>query len=466
MKRAWLVVFIIAGALIIEFLATLAAHHKQFPKGTYPDPVKQARLEWNLQTTVEAYRKAGFRGYYWDGPAILALTEFAYSRCGMPDTNEPFGQIIATNANAAIRAGCKDPLVNYLYIRFAMDQANERERFADSFMQMMRTMNGSTYPPVRKFYAAARTMDQTLYTYGYNATNSSNLNEAWSVLEQNLLNTLSDKTVPPEEAYEVAELATTLDGGKSLQQMYQRIEPLYFQNWPNDYTAWLLKGEANIRMAWAARGGGYADTVSDNAWKTFKDDLNVADMSLAKAWGMCTNDERIPIQMIKVCEGLQKPRGEMETWFNRAMAINPDSFIACEQKLHYLYPQWYGSREDMVAFGRQCLASTNWGGYVPLMLYQAHSEFWFHLQNSDYKKQYWQLPDVWPDVEASFERFFKLNPEATAYYHNYTWCAYQAEQWDKLNELIPKLGPVNYGYFGGEDEYNKMVALAKEHAKK
>jgi len=35
-----------------------------------------------------------------------------------------------------------------------------------------------------------------------------------------------------------------------------------------------------------------------------------------------------------------------------------------------------------------------------------------------------------------------------------------------LNELIPKLGPETYYRFGGKDEFDKMVQLAKEHADK
>ena len=58
------------------------------------------------------------------------------------------------------------------------------------------------------------------------------------------------------------------------------------------------------------------------------------------------------------------------------------------------------------------------------------------------------------------------NPNETSWYHNYAWYAYHAEQWDTLNEIIPKLGPINYSYFGGQDEFNKMVQLAKEHAGK
>ena len=46
----------------------------------------------------------------------------------------------------------------------------------------------------------------------------------------------------------------------------------------------------------------------------------------------------------------------------------------------------------------------------------------------------------------------------------YALYAYRCQRWDKLNELLPKLGRVNYDYFGGKSEFDKMVALAKQHA--
>ena len=79
---------------------------------------------------------------------------------------------------------------------------------------------------------------------------------------------------------------------------------------------------------------------------------------------------------------------------------------------------------------------------------------------------YWTQPQVWPDIKAAYERFFELNPDAISYYHNYASYAYKCEQWDKLNELIPKLGPVNYEFFGGKSEFEKMVRLAEKHAGK
>ncbi len=42
----------------------------------------------------------------------------------------------------------------------------------------------------------------------------------------------------------------------------------------------------------------------------------------------------------------------------------------------------------------------------------------------------------------------------------------RAEQWEVLNRQIPLLGEINYEYFGGKDEFDHMVKLAKEHARK
>ena len=430
-----------------------------------PEELRQQRLAWNLKTLVEPYENAGFANPAWDAPAKLALTEFARARAKVLDDNEPSGQIIAKNAAAAVQAGCKDPMVTYLYIKFAMDQTNSKEAFTHAFVTMARTMNNSPYPPIRKFYAAIRTVDQLFFTYGTNSMSIPAVLEIEPWVAQNLMTTLQDKTMPAVEAYEV--------GKEALKQLnwdtnnyahaYSCIEKPLFANWPDAYSSWLLKGEAYYQMGWNARGGGYATNVSEQGWQVFFNNLAIAGNALTNAWNINSNDERIPIQMIKVAEGAQKHRAEMEAWFNHAMTINPNCYEACEDKLHYLYPQWYGSRADMVSFGRECVASTNWGGIVPLILADAHREYWLYAADAEIKTNYWKRPDVWPDIQAAFEKFFTLNPNAISYNHNYAWFAYKCEQWDKLNELIPKLGVVNYDYFGGKNEFSRMVQLTKEH---
>jgi hypothetical protein len=427
---------------------------------------KAYRLEWNLKTLVEPYEKAGHKSSAWDAAAKRALTEFARSRSLVTETNEDAASIISTSVIAATQAGCDDPMVHYLFIRYGMDQTNSREAFVTEFCQTAKDLDNSRYPVIRKFYAAARAMDQLLYTYGTNAAKQADYPDIEGFIGKNLQSTLDDATMPAEEAYEVAEVAINFDQSDAtgLSQAYNFVEKPMFAHWPDAATTWLMKGQAHFRMGWLARGTGDGSQVSEQAFKTFSDELTISAEAFSNAWRLDPTDGRVPTAMIGVDEGLQKKRDEMEVWFGRAMACDPNNYPACSYKLHYLYPQWYGSREDMLAFGRECVASTKWGGTVPLILVDAHDEYQRFLPSDTDRADYWKQPDVWPDVKAAYDRFFELHPTETGKYNNYAWYAYRCEQWDAFLALLPKIDAVDYNYFGGQDKYDSMVQHAKHES--
>ena len=435
-----------------------------------PEELKQQRLAWNLKTLVEPYEHAGFANPQWDASAKLALTEFAHVRANVLETNEPWCLIIATNAAAAVQAGCKDPMVTYLYIKCAMDQTNSKEAFAEAFIAVAKEIQKSSYPDMRKFYAALRAVEQFTLANNYPTNWPSEIKGLHDQAKASLKTVLEDKTTPSDEAYDASSqfLEPEQWDKNAYADLYNNfVAPPLFKNWPNASTSWLLKGQIYLQMAWLARGGGYANIVKAEGWKLFAEHLTTAETSLKKAWQINSNDKRIPTIMIRVDEGQQKNRDDMELWFDRAMALDPNNYEACKNKLHYLDPQWYGSREEMIAFGKQCVAATNWGGFVPMILVDAHTDYNTYSQDSDEAKQaYWKQPGVWPDIKAAYDRFFELNSNATDIYKNYAWYAYHAEQWNAFNELVPKVRPADYNFFGGTDKFNKMVQLAKEHAGK
>jgi hypothetical protein len=438
-------------------------------KTTAPTSIetKQSRLYWNLKTTVGAYQEIGNTDPKWDEPATNALAEFAASRSQSVVPDEDWATIIRTNCDAAVQAGCDDPMIRYLYVRFSMSQTNSAQDLAKAFCDVALDMQKSSYQSIRKFYASSRALDQLFFAYGTNTAAISESQEIMADVSQNLFPTIQDKTLPVEEVYEVCHYALQLATGSAngYARLYNDMEGPLFSNWPNAPTSWLLKGESYLQMAWLARGTGYANNVTQEGWKSFGERLVTARSALEKAWQLNPKNPRIPTLMIRVDEAQQKSRDDMELWFNRAMTLDPNNYEACKNKLHYLYPQWYGSRDEMIAFGRECVASTNWGGYVPMILVDAHTDCNTYSQDSDEVKQaYWKQPDVWPDIKAAYDRFFEIKPNATDIYKNYAWYAYHAEQWDAFNELVPKVRPVDYNFFGGADEFNKMVQLAKEHA--
>jgi hypothetical protein len=224
-----------------------------------------------------------------------------------------------------------------------------------------------------------------------------------------------------------------------------------------------IKAAFYVQYAWRARGHGTADQVSEEGWRLFNERLATAEKALNHAWSADPQDPQIPTLMISVVLGQQKGRPEMEKWFARAMAADPDCYRACQAKLNFLLPQWYGSREDMLEFGRECAASTNWGGQVPLILVDAHRDFADTL-DSDARRDYWIQRDVWPDLKAAYEKFAKVNPDQTRFRYPYAWYAFRCGQTNDFVEQIKLIrkndGEVRYSYFGGKELFDRLWSRA------
>jgi hypothetical protein len=146
------------------------------------------------------------------------------------------------------------------------------------------------------------------------------------------------------------------------------------------------------------------------------------------------------------------------------MADDPNDYDACSAKLNYLQPKWYGSTADMLDFGHECVTNTDWGGTVPLILVDAHWDIYNQFIDPSERANYWKEPEVWADICSAYEQYFLHYPHDSGHIAYYARYAYYAEQWKKLNELLPKVTPENYYLFGGEDQFNEVVQLAKEHA--
>ena len=432
-----------------------------------PKEVTSQRLAWNLKTTVEAYNKVGVQSSQWDAAARKCLTAFAHSRSTEPGATEPWAEIISTNAAAAVDAGCTDPMVNYLFIRFAMPQSNSKEEFARRYYAMAKAMNESSYPPIRKSYASARAIEQ--YYYAYDTKKDLKARDESFGLLTSLLElvdqTLSDKTIPPKEASEIADLALAVAGRTDFNNetmFYERIEQALMKNFSGDYLPWYLKGSHCVAAAWNARGDGYANTVTKDGWESFKTNLVVAREALEHAWKLNPGEPDIATEMMSVELGQGSDRQEMELWFDRAMKLDTNNYRACFTKEQFLEPKWHGTDEEAVAFGRECVRSTNWGGHIPIILVLAHNDINGNLTGAA-KADYWKQPEVWEDIKSAYDRYFELNPDETHIYNAYVLHAYQAEQWAALNQLIPKLTTTNYDMFGGRSEFDKMIRLANAH---
>lgn len=422
---------------------------------------KQPLLDWNLHSLVGAYEKQGHHDPKWDHFAQRALTNFARIRVPGAATAEDYS---STAVKDAIAAGCDDPMIGYLHVRmlYGSPQTKNPEAVPE-WVKAGDALLASSYGPVPKFYGALRAV-QACHSITVKDAVPPETRRFWKAALQQADAVLRDNTTPMEEAYDVAHelieiMRRTPD---QREKFYQTYEPVISENWPASMQVWLLKGEFHVSFAWDARGSGYANTVTDEGWKGFRERLDLAEAALEKAWKI-QPDERIALAMLRVELGQGKGKDRMELWFQRAMGLNPCFYEACWHKLEYLHPKWHGSEAAYLAFGRQCASSTNWGGRVPLILADAHDGLTKWKEKDPQKRlSYWKQAGVWEDVRSSYERFFAVNPDAIGWRHNYALCAYRCEQWDEFRKQIQLFPATNHAYFGGQVEFDKMVKLAEE----
>lgn len=423
------------------------------------------RLSWNLQTTVSEYRAVGHTNALWDAEVEEGLTAFAHLRAEGATSN--FLATARRTLTSAQQQGCRDPLVGYILVRGQYpDPEKASLDSVAAHRAAAKALSSSGYHPLRRFFGAVRTANELRNIPLPDGDES--------------LKALAERDDWQEQAFKALR-AALLDASLPLLEATDAIQQLRYNNplptlrkkfypvlssalrgrWPDRVEALCVVGALESDLGWAFRGSRTSDQVTEEGWEGLERHLERAARALQHAWDLGPTNLVIPTLMMDVAMRDSDSISQHELWFRRAMELDPNSYEACERKLTFLLPQWHGSHEQLLAFGRECAASPHWGGRVPLILVDAHK---IVAGPTDRRQPfaYWRKPGVWEDLEASFEKFFRLNPSQTSWYHNYALYAFRCGNYDRFNELLPKLGPINYEYFGGQAVFESMVRTTKE----
>jgi Domain of unknown function (DUF4034) len=114
----------------------------------------------------------------------------------------------------------------------------------------------------------------------------------------------------------------------------------------NSITARIAMASFLRNYAWEARGGGYANTVSDEAWRRFSERLNQAAEVLSGAKNL---NEKCPFywsSAMGIGRGLQVTRTQFNDLFNEAIQAEPDFEDYYNLRAIFLLPRWYGDEGE------------------------------------------------------------------------------------------------------------------------
>ena len=416
------------------------------------DARKAAQRAWLEKTLLDGYEKIGRRDPKWDDQARVALRQVV-NWCARDPRFQYNEEVALDLCEKAVAAGCDDPII--LLHRQHLLYALKHEKYsADAHADIVEAVAASGYAPYMKFFALIRGAEWTL-----GAKDQESRDIAGAFLERAfaLVPELArDPNTPADSfmklCYWWVNSAAKL--GKVRREALERMCVALLKESPGKTLPYVLK--AKVYQGNATKAESDADK---REWAT------QAEKELIEALKIDPADPTALAEMISVCAWLHRPRETMEQWFKRAMDADPDNYRACILKTFYLDPKQSqsGSKEAMVAFGRECVKSGNWIGQIPYMLIDIHND----LASRGDEAAYYKDPEVWKDIESVYEEWLKRYPDAAYEHASYARLAALSEHWDIAEREFKKVGeyPLLRSY-KDRAEYDRLRKLAAEHAGK
>ena len=417
-------------------------------------------LQWSRELCVGGYQQVGTKHPRWDAAAINALEEYAHWRVTGRARDPAASDYLETQIRQAIKAGCSDPLIRYIHLRMFLHPPNlASPQIAAQYADLAKQMDGTGYANIFKFYANLRAAQAWRAAAAKQAPEVNPLRRA----AMNYLHTiLLAEEIPAHAAHAACqELYEAIDrNNRQRADFYLAAEPVLLKRWRKQGFPYLIKAQFYIDYAWEARGGGWAKDVTPEGWRLFGDRLRLADAALKQAAKLDPGLPQVALVGLRLQFGAEEDREQMELWYQRAIKFPQNRYEAVRQKLRYLHPQWYGSEEECLGFAREVVKSASFFGREPLQLYHTHEALADYFGKS--RPDYWTEAQVWPDLKASFERFFEVSGDDNSWRHNYVMCAWRCRQWPAFDEEAAKLTDINYAYFGGQEAFEEVKRFARE----
>jgi hypothetical protein len=358
---------------------------------TANDEQKRAR-EFRLRQWLAGYEQHGERNPKTDAEAEAYIRAYVAHYYGGPDETNKLS-LADESARLANNPDCTDPLVLTV-------AADERLNYFDAVNLLERAL--AAYPNSK--HSAYPRLYATIKLISHLEKKSDRTRELQAAALKLLPKCFSDGSFTPGDQQEMAEIfvngwastffkdnqasvcATVRDAGSGF-----------------EWLALMLDGEREINEAWAARGNGYADTVSAAGWQGFNSHLSAAGTDLKAAWQLQPSYAMAPCRMINVALG-NSDIDEMRLWFDRAVAAQIDYNGAWSAMRWGLRPRWYGNETSMLALGRVAIDTGRFDTDVPRKFMDCLADV--ESENSLTAGQHlYGRADIWPDLQRMYDGY-------------------------------------------------------------
>lgn len=395
---------------------------------TWVDEQKQDR-EFRTRQWLDGYEKRGVRNPECDAEADLFIRTFIARNYGGPEVTNPLPLDVESD-KLANDSNCTDPLVLSVAADESLNQFDSMHRF-ERALAAYPSSRHKAYP---KLYA-------TVKLAGLLGERSDRTGELETSALQLLKDCFSDGSFMPADQQEIGEILVNGWGYGFFEQNAAAVCAIVHQQGPDyNWLALTLDGEREINEAWAARGGGYADSVTDEGWRSFRSHLGAADSDLTAAWNLHPHWPLAPERMIYVSLG-ESGLEAMRTWFDRTTQAQIDYSRAWTDLRWGLRPRWYGNEQAMLALGVAAVNSGRFDTDVPRKyidcIYDVESEMGVTAGQHLYGRK-----DIWPNVKRMYDGYVNepsQKKDIDGWRTSYAIVAYFARKYDVARTQLEAL---------------------------
>ncbi len=189
------------------------------------------------------------------------------------------------------------------------------------------------------------------------------------------------------------------------------------------------------KYAWKARGSGWANTVTEQGWKQFRDRLVESAKVLSEVAKMETKCPVLYSVAARVGLGLGFSTENYEKLFTEATQVDPAWLGPYFSKCYFLLPRWHGKPGDWEWFVLSEAASRK--GDAGDIFYARM--IWRMDQDGPLENVFKESSVEWPRVKRGFEALRKQHPGSVTVTSAYAKLAILAGDRDTARELMQEL---------------------------
>jgi tetratricopeptide (TPR) repeat protein len=251
-------------------------------------------------------------------------------------------------------------------------------------------------------------------------------------IEQFFQTAIAEKKLTAAGRYYAVQVLDRIFEDSDVAKSFDAGWQIYLDRWldksPNSSLAYLFRGIFYYNYAWEIRGNKFISKTSEEARQGFREKMRLSVEDIAKSLSIDAENSLTSIEVLRISNSIGMPREEFEAFFQKAIALVPNAPEAYAAKTLYLQPQWHGSEAELLTFVRESVNSAPQGSAIPAIVKIAYSGLC--ASSGLNRQEYFNRPEVWQEIQASYDRLIKEFPESGYYAFQYAQLARQTGRED------------------------------------